>query len=67
LALISPTSGGRSVGIFRSRAKVTEFSFFSLIKIQFNSVLRLRAEFISQWPVKEQWKKEKTQGQIRRK
>jgi hypothetical protein len=25
LALISPTSGGRSVGIVRSRTKVTEF------------------------------------------
>jgi hypothetical protein len=25
LALTSPTSGGRSVGIFRSRIKVTEF------------------------------------------
>jgi hypothetical protein len=27
LALTSPTSGGRSVGIFRSRTKATEFSF----------------------------------------
>jgi hypothetical protein len=29
LALTSPTSGGRSVGIVRSRTKVTEFSFVS--------------------------------------
>jgi hypothetical protein len=28
LALTSPTSGGRSVGIVRLRAKATEFSFF---------------------------------------
>jgi hypothetical protein len=28
LALISPTSGGRSVGIFRSRTKATEFVLF---------------------------------------
>jgi hypothetical protein len=28
LALTSPTSGGRSEGIIRSRTKVTEFSFF---------------------------------------
>jgi hypothetical protein len=28
LALISPTSGGRSVGIVRSRTEATEFSFF---------------------------------------
>jgi hypothetical protein len=27
LALTSPTSGGRSVGIVRSRTKATEFSF----------------------------------------
>ena len=27
LALTSPTGGGRSVGIVRSRTKVTEFSF----------------------------------------
>jgi len=26
-ALTSPTGGGRSVGIFRSRTKATEFSF----------------------------------------
>jgi hypothetical protein len=28
LALTSPTSGGRSVGIVRSRTQATEFSFF---------------------------------------
>jgi hypothetical protein len=27
LAVTSPTSGGRSVGIFRTRTKATEFSF----------------------------------------
>jgi hypothetical protein len=33
LALTSPTSGGRSVGIVRSRAQATEFSLvlFSLV------------------------------------
>jgi len=30
LALTSPTGGGRSVGMVRSRTKATEFSFFSL-------------------------------------
>jgi hypothetical protein len=29
LALTSPTSSGRSVGIVRSRTQATEFSFFS--------------------------------------
>jgi hypothetical protein len=29
LTLTSPTSGGRSVGIVRSRTKATEFSYFS--------------------------------------
>jgi hypothetical protein len=29
LALTSPTGGGRSVGIVRSRTKATEFSFSS--------------------------------------
>jgi hypothetical protein len=29
LALTSPTSGGRSVGIVRSRTQATEFSFFN--------------------------------------
>jgi len=28
LALISPTGGGRSVGIVRSRTKATEFSLY---------------------------------------
>jgi len=28
LALTSPTGGGRSVGIVRSRTKATEFSFY---------------------------------------
>jgi hypothetical protein len=30
LALTTPTSGGHSVGIVRSRIEATEFSFFSL-------------------------------------
>jgi hypothetical protein len=37
LALTSPTSGGRSVGIVRSRTKATEFSFFMstrLVEVQ---------------------------------
>jgi len=33
LALTSPTGGGRSVGIVRSRTKATEFSFYMLIVI----------------------------------
>jgi len=31
LALTSPTGGGRSVGIVRSRTKATEFSFFMYV------------------------------------
>jgi hypothetical protein len=31
LALTSPTSGGRSIGIVRSQTQVTEFSSFILI------------------------------------
>jgi len=31
LALTSPTGGGRSVGIVRSRTKATEFFFTSMI------------------------------------
>ena len=31
LALTSPTGGGRSVGIVRSRTKATEFSLVSLV------------------------------------
>jgi hypothetical protein len=30
LALTSPTGGGRSVGIVRSRSKATEFSFYPM-------------------------------------
>jgi hypothetical protein len=33
LALILPTNGGRSVGIFRSRTQVTEFSFYNNGKV----------------------------------
>ena len=31
LAITSPTGGGRSVGIFRSRTKATQFSFIGLL------------------------------------
>jgi hypothetical protein len=33
LAITSPTSGGRSVGIVRSRTQTMEFSFFFLVQI----------------------------------
>jgi hypothetical protein len=33
LALTSSTSGGRSVGIVRSRTQATEFSFFSSLPV----------------------------------
>ena len=33
LALISPTGGGRSVGMVRSRTKATEFSFLVLVTL----------------------------------
>jgi hypothetical protein len=33
LALISPTSGGRSVGIVRSRTKATKFSFSLMMSL----------------------------------
>jgi hypothetical protein len=33
LALTSPTSGGRSVGIVRLRAKAMEFSFYASGKV----------------------------------
>jgi len=32
LALTSPTGGGRSVGIVRSRTKATEFSLVGILK-----------------------------------
>jgi hypothetical protein len=35
LALTSPTSGGRSVGIVRSRTQATEFSFFRFVTMVF--------------------------------
>jgi hypothetical protein len=35
LALTSPASGGRSVGIVRSRTKATEFSFWYIITIHY--------------------------------
>jgi hypothetical protein len=33
LAITSPTSGGRSVGIVRSRTQTMEFSFFSCVDV----------------------------------
>ena len=46
LALPSPTSGGRSVGIVRSRTKATEFSlvFFSHLKSALYSVINYFSE-----------------------
>jgi len=43
LALTSPTGGGRSVGIVRSRTKATEFSF-SLVYIVLNDRLLMSKE-----------------------
>jgi hypothetical protein len=40
LALTSPTSGGSSVGIIRSRAQATEFSFFFSFMNKQSSILR---------------------------
>ena len=39
LALTSPTGGGRSVGIVRSRTKATEFSFSTLTLISMQNEL----------------------------
>ena len=41
LALTSPTGGGRSVGIVRSRTKATEFSFSISYIVSFNGMFRL--------------------------
>jgi hypothetical protein len=38
LAITSPTSGGRSVGIVRSRTQTMEFSFFYLCSRQFGPI-----------------------------
>ena len=40
LALTSPTGGGRSVGMVRSRTEATEFSFFSIIRSGNSSISR---------------------------
>jgi hypothetical protein len=42
LAIASPTSGGRSVRIVRSRAQTMEFSFFSISIII--GIVRLRTK-----------------------
>jgi hypothetical protein len=52
LALTSPTSGGRSVGIVRSPTQTTEFSFFiswngSCMLVSNNSTFSLFQNFIS--------------------
>jgi hypothetical protein len=44
LPLTSPTSGGRSVGIVRSRTQGTEFNFFSLIDASKEVGLEINAE-----------------------
>jgi hypothetical protein len=36
MALTSPTGGGRSVGIVRSRTKATEFSFLYILHLFFS-------------------------------
>ena len=46
LALTSPTGGGRSVGIVRSRIKATEFSF-SLLLLLLLLLLTSRSNFTS--------------------
>ena len=38
LALTSPTGGGRSVGIVRSRTKATEFFFYSCVEFVQNII-----------------------------
>ena len=43
LALTSPTGGGRSVGIVRSRTKATEFSFIYNYVNHFLSIILCRA------------------------
>jgi hypothetical protein len=53
LALTSPTSGGRSVGIVRSRTKVTEFSF-SLERITFISCsIYIGVVIVHRWKFRE--------------
>jgi hypothetical protein len=46
LALTSPTGGGRSVGIVRSRTKAMEFSFFSTFVPIFGSYLTMALDVI---------------------
>jgi len=42
LALTSPTGGGRSVGIVRSRTKATEFSFSLVLLLEHEKLLIIR-------------------------
>jgi hypothetical protein len=42
LALTSPTGGGRSVGIVRSRTKATEFSLVLVSDPESESIFKLR-------------------------
>ena len=44
LALTSPTGGGRSVGIVRSRTKVTEFSLVCLFSL-FDETILIKRNF----------------------
>jgi len=41
LALTSPTGGGRSVGMVRSRTKATEFSLVIFRKVRTETILKL--------------------------
>jgi hypothetical protein len=53
LAIISPTSGGRSVGIVRSRTRAIEFSFFEFFIHSFKisiiaDILKVRLFFFKE-------------------
>ena len=48
LALTSPTGGGRSVGVVRSRTKATEFSFTLAVSEKYsNSIVRKEEKAIA--------------------
>jgi hypothetical protein len=49
LALTSPTSGGCSVGVVRSRAKVTHFGFFFVCLFPYWAHLRLIQNETAHW------------------
>jgi len=54
LALTSPTGGGRSVGMVRSRTKATEFSF-SFIIIIITVIIILVVVICEPWTVVASW------------